>query len=35
VPYAYRIHAQFEPARGSGKRIELRACDLTFTRQAR
>ena len=33
VPYSYRATAHFDDARGSGKRIELRACDLTFVKQ--
>ena len=32
-PYAYTIDAQFEPARGSGKRNELRPCNLIFVKR--
>jgi hypothetical protein len=31
-PYAYHVAATFDDARGSGKRIELRPCELHFTR---
>jgi class 3 adenylate cyclase len=33
VPYAYQVAARFEGSRGTGRRLQLRACDLTFTRQ--
>jgi class 3 adenylate cyclase len=33
VPYAYQVEARFEGSRGTGRRLQLRACDLTFTRQ--
>jgi hypothetical protein len=32
-PYAYTIDAQFERNRGSGKRNELRPCNLTFAKK--
>jgi class 3 adenylate cyclase len=31
-PYAYHVDATFDDARGSGKRVELRPCELHFTR---
>ena len=33
TPYAYQVVAQFDGARGTGRRRELRACVLTFVRQ--
>ena len=33
VPYAYQVAARFEGSRGTGRRLQLRACELTFTRQ--
>jgi hypothetical protein len=33
TPYGYSVVAEFEGARGTGRRIQLRACDLTFARQ--
>lgn len=33
TPYAYQVIAQFDGARGTGRRQELRACVLTFVRQ--
>ena len=32
-PYSYQVAARFEGSRGTGRRLQLRACDLTFTRQ--
>jgi hypothetical protein len=32
LPYAYRATARFEGSRGTGKRIDLRPCDLSFTK---
>jgi hypothetical protein len=31
--YAYTVDAHFDRSRGSGKRIELRPCDLTFAKR--
>ena len=31
--YAYRIKGQFERTRGTGKRLEARVCNFTFTKQ--
>jgi uncharacterized caspase-like protein len=31
--YAYTVNAHFDRTRGSGKRIELRPCDLTFAKR--
>jgi len=33
TPYVYSVKAHFDAARGSGKRIELRPCDLAFVKQ--
>jgi len=33
TPYLYHVIAQFEPSRGTGKRIEVRPCNLTFVKQ--
>jgi class 3 adenylate cyclase len=33
TPYAYHVAAQFEGSRGSGRRLQLRACALTFVKQ--
>ncbi len=33
VPYAYQVEARFEGSRGTGRRVQLRACDLTFAKQ--
>jgi len=33
TPLSYRVEARFAGARGSGRRLENRACDLTFVRQ--
>jgi hypothetical protein len=30
--YSYKIKAHFEPAKGSGSRVEARVCNFTFTR---
>ena len=32
-PYAYRIDARFEGARGSGRRLEQRVCNFVFERR--
>lgn len=33
VPYAYQVAARFEGSRGTGRRLHLRACDLTFVKR--
>jgi hypothetical protein len=33
TPYLYHVIAQFDPARGTGRRIEVRPCNLTFVKQ--
>jgi hypothetical protein len=33
TPYAYTIDAQFERGKGTGKRNELRPCNLTFAKR--
>jgi hypothetical protein len=33
TPYGYNVVAEFDGARGTGRRLQVRACDLTFTRQ--
>ncbi len=33
APYAYTVAARFEGSRGTGRRLELRACDLSFVKQ--
>lgn len=33
LPFSYHIDARFEGGRGSGKRQEIRPCDITFARQ--
>lgn len=33
TPYGYNVLAEFEGARGTGRRLQVRACDLTFARQ--
>jgi len=33
APYKYTVAATFDASRGSGRRLELRACDLRFVRQ--
>ena len=33
IPYAYQVAAQFDGTHGSGRRLQLRACNLTFVRQ--
>jgi len=33
TPYLYHVIAQFEPSRGTGRRIEARPCNLTFVKQ--
>jgi class 3 adenylate cyclase len=33
VPYAYRVAAHFDSDRGTGRRLELRACDLSFAKR--
>jgi class 3 adenylate cyclase len=33
APYAYDVIARFDGARGSGHRVQLRKCDLTFVKQ--
>jgi hypothetical protein len=32
TPYTYTVKAQFDGSRGSGKRIEIRACTLSFVK---
>ncbi len=32
-PYAFHVEARFEGARGSGRRLEQRACSFTFERR--
>jgi hypothetical protein len=32
TPYTYTVEAQFESSRGNGKRVELRACTLSFVK---
>jgi len=32
-PYSYSVGAQFEKTRGTGKRMELRPCELTFAKK--
>jgi len=33
IPYAYHVAAHFDANRGTGRRLELRACDLRFAKQ--
>jgi hypothetical protein len=33
APYAYQVEARFEDSRGTGRRLQLRACVLTFTKR--
>jgi class 3 adenylate cyclase len=33
VPYAYHVAAHFDSNRGTGRRLELRACDLRFAKR--
>jgi class 3 adenylate cyclase len=33
VPYAYHVAAHFDSDRGTGRRVELRACDLHFAKR--
>jgi class 3 adenylate cyclase len=33
VPYTYHVAAHFDSNRGTGRRLELRACDLRFAKQ--
>jgi len=33
TPYAYQVAAKFDGARGSGRRLQVRECALTFARQ--
>jgi len=33
VPYAYHVAAHFDSDRGTGRRLELRPCDLRFTKR--
>ena len=33
IPYAYQVAAQFDGTHGSGRRLQLRPCNLTFVRQ--
>jgi hypothetical protein len=33
TPYSYTVNAQFSAASGSGKRVELRPCRLTFVKR--
>jgi hypothetical protein len=33
VPYAYHVAAHFDSDRGTGRRVELRACDLRFAKR--
>ena len=33
APYGYRVEAQFDEHRGSGRRLEIRACDFTFVKR--
>jgi len=32
-PYSYRVAARFEGAKGTGRRLEVRACDVTFVKR--
>jgi hypothetical protein len=32
-PYAYSVKAHFDESRASGKRVELRPCELTFVKR--
>lgn len=33
IPYAYRVRALFDDSRGTGSRLDLRPCDVVFTKQ--
>jgi predicted RecA/RadA family phage recombinase len=33
TPYTYSINAHFDGSRGNGRRIEIRACTLTFVKR--
>jgi class 3 adenylate cyclase len=33
VPYAYHVAAHFDPSRGTGRRLELRPCELRFAKR--
>jgi len=33
TPYSYNVDARFEKTHGTGKRMEMRPCDLTFTKR--
>jgi hypothetical protein len=33
TPYSYTVNAQFSGSSGSGKRVELRPCTLTFVKR--
>jgi hypothetical protein len=33
VPYGYQVAARFEGTRGTGRRMQVRPCDLTFVKQ--
>ena len=33
APYSYDVVARFEGSRGTGRRVQLRTCDLTFAKQ--
>jgi hypothetical protein len=33
TPYAYQVEAQFDGAHGSGRRLQLRACQVNFDKQ--
>jgi hypothetical protein len=33
TPYSYHVTARFEESRGTGSRVEVRACTLTFVKQ--
>jgi hypothetical protein len=32
-PYSYDVAARFEGSRGTGRRLQLRACTLAFVKQ--
>ena len=33
TPYTYSVNAHFDGSRGNGRRVELRACTLTFVKR--
>ena len=33
VPYSYQVAARFDGARGTGRRVQLRTCDIRFAKQ--